>query len=428
MHYLRSPDAAGLSCRVSLNARAAAADPPRQGRGGKLAELDGLRGVASLVVVAWHFVYAFLPQYIGIVPDFDPAAGLVGSPAFALLNGPGAVMLFFVLSGYVLPLGYFRSGRTEVVLRAVAKRWFRLGCLTLLAALGSYLLFRFGWYYFREAAGLTESAWLGSFGGGDVNGQLQPSLLSAVLEGSVFAFIRPADAYNPVFWTMRDELFGSVLVFALAPLLWRCRALAGAALLVLAAAAVQCVDPRLAAFVAGLALSRANASGRLSVNRFLAPVCLVSGLALFGYLEPRGAYAWLGFLPDGSQWRYDRMWLHILGGVLLILGVLGSERAGSLLASGAGRFLGRLSFPVYLFHFPLLCSLTCWLFLAVRPSLGQDAAVAVAALATLPALLAVGYAFARVDELWVARLNRMARRAIAVPNRFSIVHANAEGT
>lgn len=360
MLYPRSAAAAGPSYRVTLNARAASADPPRQPdrRGGKFGELDGLRGVASLVVVAWHFVYAFLPQRIGIVPPFDPAAGLAGSPLLVLLNGPGAVMLFFVLSGYVLPLGYFRSGRTGAVVRAVAKRWFRLAGLTLLAAVVSYLLFRFGLYRYREAAAVTGSGWLGSFGGGDVNGGLRPSLAGAVLEGTVFAFVRSADAYNPVFWTMRDELFGSVMVFGLALLLVRCRVLTGAALLVLAVAATQFVDPRLAAFVAGLALSRANACGMIRVGRWLAPVCLVAGLALFGYLEPRGAYAWLGFLHDGSAWRYDRIWLHTAGGVLLILGVLGSQRAGLLLASGAGRLLGRLSFPVYLFHFPLMCSLS----------------------------------------------------------------------
>lgn len=405
---------------MTFNTRAAPADRPRpgdsRGGGGKLAELDGLRGVASLVVVAWHFVYAFLPQRTGIVPGFDPATGWLGNPLFALLNGPGAVMLFFVLSGYVLPLGYFRSGRIETVLRAVAKRWFRLAGLTLVAAVGSYLLFRFGLYRYREAAAFTHSGWLGSFGGGDVNGGLRPSLPGAVLEGAVFAFISPTDAYNPVFWTMRDELFGSLMVFGLAVVLRRCSFRAGAALMVLAAAATQVTDPRLAAFVAGLTLSWAHARGMVPASRWLAPVCMVSGLALFGYLEPRGAYAWLGFLHDGSPWRYDRIWLHTLGGLLLILGVPGSKRAGRLLASGAGRLLGRLSFPVYLFHFPLLCSWTCWLFLAVRPWLGDGEAVVVAALGTVPALLAVGYAFARVDEWWVARLNRVARKAIVVPN------------
>jgi peptidoglycan/LPS O-acetylase OafA/YrhL len=391
--------------------------PDRPHPSGKLAELDGLRGVAALIVVLWHFAFAFLPARIGIVPDFDPAAGLVGSPAFALIDGPGAVMLFFVLSGYVLPLGYFRSGRTEIVLIAVAKRWFRLIGLTVTAAVVSYLLFRFGLYHYREAASITQSDWLRGFGGGDIGGQLQPSLADAILEGSVFAFLRNADVYDPVLWTMRDELFGSLLTLGLGLLIWRRRTSVAAAVLVIAVAATQPVDPRLGAFVCGLALSWANARGMLSIPRWAAPFCLGAGVILFGYLEPRGLYSVFGFLQDGSGWRYDRIWLHTIGAVLLIIGLLGSDRAARVLASTFGRLLGRLSFPVYLFHFPLLCSLSCWLFLTVRPALPHPAALAVAALGTMPALLAVGYAFAVVDEFWLAQVNRVARLVIAVPGR-----------
>jgi peptidoglycan/LPS O-acetylase OafA/YrhL len=384
---------------------------------GKLAELDGLRGVAALIVVVWHFAFAFLPERIGIVSQFDPAAGLIGSPAFALIDGPGAVMLFFVLSGYVLPLGYFRSGRTDVVLRAVAKRWFRLIGLTVAAAVVSYLLFRFGLYHYREAASITQSDWLRGFGGGDVGGQLQPSLADAVLEGSVFAFVRNADVYDPVLWTMRDELFGSLLTFGLGLLIWRCRASMAVAVLVVAAAATQYVDPRLIAFVCGLALSWANARGMLTIPRRSAPACLLLGVVLFGYFEPRGLYAPFGILKEATGLRYDQIWLHTIGAVLLIAGILGSDRAGRLLTSTAGRVLGRLSFPVYLFHFPLLCSLSCWLFLTVRPAVPHTAALVLAALGTVPALLAVGYAFARLDEIWLAQVNRVAQRVIVAPRR-----------
>jgi peptidoglycan/LPS O-acetylase OafA/YrhL len=207
------------------------------------------------------------------------------------------------------------------------------------------------------------------------------------------------------------------MTFGLGVLLWRCRASVGAVVLVLVAAATQWVDPRLIAFVAGLTLSWASARGRLSIPRWATPLCLLLGVILFGYLEPRGLYTSFSFLHHSSGWRYDRIWLHTIGGVLLIVGLSGSEGAGRLLASAAGRHLGRLSFPVYLFHFPLLCSLSCRLFLAVRPALSHEAALAVAALGTIPALLAVGYAFARVDEIWVAQINRVARWVIAAPGR-----------
>jgi peptidoglycan/LPS O-acetylase OafA/YrhL len=140
-------------------------------------------------------------------------------------------------------------------------------------------------------------------------------------------------------------------------------------------------------------------------------------MVLFGYLEPRGLYAPLEILKQGSGWRYDQIWLHTTAGVLLIAGVLGSDWAGCLLASSPGRLLGRLSFSVYLFHFPLLCSLSCWIFLTVRPAVPNEAALAVAALGTVPALLMVGYAFTRLDEFWVVQINQVAQRVIVMPRR-----------
>ena len=92
----------------------------------KLVQLEALRGLAAFVVVAWHFLWAFDPARIGIVDGFDKSAGMLGSVSFASIDGPAAVTLFFVLSGFVLPLGFFRSGRTEIVVRAAAKRWLRL--------------------------------------------------------------------------------------------------------------------------------------------------------------------------------------------------------------------------------------------------------------------------------------------------------------
>ena len=84
----------------------------------KIVQLEALRGLAAFVVVAWHFLWAFDPARIGIVDGFDPSAALLGSVSFASIDGPAAVVLFFVLSGFVLPLGFSRGGNTTLVVRA----------------------------------------------------------------------------------------------------------------------------------------------------------------------------------------------------------------------------------------------------------------------------------------------------------------------
>ncbi len=378
----------------------------------KLVQLEALRGVAAFIVVAWHFLWAFDPARIGIVDGFDPSAALLGSVSFASIDGPAAVTLFFVLSGFVLPLGFFRSGRTELVVRATAKRWLRLVCLVMLAVLLSWILFRCGLYRHREAAQLSQSAWLGTFGGSHPGHGFQPSLPGALLEGSLFAFLREPDMYDPVLWTMHHEFLGSFVTFFLALLLRRTRPAAALWLLTTAAIVVHFTDPYLIAFVAGTGVAWLMSRSGLHLSPLAALGCIAAGIFLFGYLEPRGTYAVFSAVRDAGPARFDRIAIHTASGVLIIVGLLGNDRLGSSLTIAPFRLLGRLSFPVYLFHFPLLCSLACGVFVLLRPAVSlQDTLLVVAAIYA-PLVIGVGYVFACVDEAWLRWVNRFSARLI----------------
>ncbi|HET7884318.1 MAG TPA: acyltransferase family protein [Acetobacteraceae bacterium] len=375
----------------------------------KLVQLEALRGLAAFIVVAWHFLWAFDPARIGIVDGFDPSSALLGSVSFASIDGPAAVTLFFVLSGFVLPLGFFRSGRTEVVVRATAKRWLRLVCLVLLAVLLSWVLFRCGLYRHREAALLSNSAWLGTFGGSHPPG-FAPSLGGALGEGLLFAFVREPDMYDPVLWTMHHEFIGSFVTFFLAVMLFQARPLAAVWLLGTAAVVVHFADPYLFAFVAGTGLAWLVSRYDLQLSPVIAVLCITAGVFLFGYLEPRGSYSVFQSVQDASPARFDRIGIHTVSGLLIIIGLIGNDRLGRSLAAAPFRLLGRLSFPVYLFHFPLLCSIGCMLFVALRPGLPLHTTLLLIGAAYAPLVVGVGYALARVDEAWLHFVNRFAAR------------------
>jgi peptidoglycan/LPS O-acetylase OafA/YrhL len=79
--------------------------------------LDGLRGLASLNVALSHFFGAFLPTVLhSNYPNVfhggleNAYTDIIGSPlATIFFNGHFAVLLFFVLSGYVLSLPYYHN-------------------------------------------------------------------------------------------------------------------------------------------------------------------------------------------------------------------------------------------------------------------------------------------------------------------------------
>jgi peptidoglycan/LPS O-acetylase OafA/YrhL len=379
----------------------------------RLVQLEALRGLAAFIVVAWHFLWAFDPAKLGIVDGFDQSAAMLGSVSFASIDGPAAVTLFFVLFGFVLPLGFFRSGHTDIVMRAAAKRWLRLVCLVMLAVLLSWLLFHFGLCRHREAAQLSQSAWLDTFGGSHPRQGFAPSLLGAVAEGSLFAFLREPDMYDPVLWTMHHEFLGSFVTFFLAVVICRARAVAAAWFLVVAAIVVQFTDPYLIAFVPGTGLAWLVSRFDVRLSPGAALACIAGGIFLFGYLEPRGAYAAFATMRDPGPARLDRIAIHTVSGLTIILGLIGNHRLGRSLASPPFRLLGRLSFLVYLFHFPLLCSVACGLFVVLQPSMSHQDTLLLVAAVYAPLVIGVGYLFARVDDVWLGWVNRLSARLIA---------------
>lgn len=85
--------------------------------------LDGLRGIAVLAVIGWHY---YGPTYAAALPYGDRYSG---APLFA--HGWAGVYLFFLISGFVI----FRTLETSTDLtRFLVRRWIRLAPALLLCS------------------------------------------------------------------------------------------------------------------------------------------------------------------------------------------------------------------------------------------------------------------------------------------------------
>src|SRR5262245_45346755 len=107
--------------------------PP--GHGHRLGHLETLRGLAALIVFAYHTTAAFDEPAIRMGVG---GQHWFGSPLFVLVNGGAAILLFFVLSGYVLTIGALRTANLQPILLGAIKRWPRLAGPVLLAVLFSW--------------------------------------------------------------------------------------------------------------------------------------------------------------------------------------------------------------------------------------------------------------------------------------------------
>jgi peptidoglycan/LPS O-acetylase OafA/YrhL len=73
---------------------------------------------------------------------------------------------------------------------------------------------------------------------------------------------------------------------------------------------------------------------------------------------------WHFFLPRFPS-ENERYW-HSIGAVLIMAGLLNSYTLQRIFESNFARFLGDISFTLYLIHIPILCSLMAWIVLWLR--------------------------------------------------------------
>lgn len=121
--------------------RPSVADRPRMG--GRFPSLDGLRGVAAVIVVVYHVLLlndAFEAPAEGVAPE-SGRWWLTNTPLYLGWAGPQAVALFFVLSGFVLALPatyrsiHWRSYYPARLLRLMVPVWGSLALAALLVGL-----------------------------------------------------------------------------------------------------------------------------------------------------------------------------------------------------------------------------------------------------------------------------------------------------
>ena len=371
---------------------------------GRLVPLEALRGIAALVLVVYHYLLGFDVTRVGILAGTLGERSWVDTPLFALINGHAAVVCFFVLSGYVLAMpGLERGSRLEVA-RAAAKRWLRLAGPVLVSTLLSWLLFATGLYYYQQAARLTGSRWLDTFGFANRAEDGGASLLEALAQGTYASFLDGRIDLNTVLWTMRYEFIGSFVAFGLAAVLMGVtRRRSALALLGVALVTAHFQMPYMACFVVGVGLHYLDL-GRVRLAWPPVAAVLVASAYLFGYFNPRGWYLPLVLL-DGLGASL-RIYVHTIAAIGLII-VFASRNAVSERFSGPlSSWLGRISFPLYLVHVLVFASASSWLYVRLAdagvPALGL--VVFVASLAVLAPLTAAVTLF---EQWWLKVVRRV---------------------
>ena len=352
----------------------------------RIAYLESIRGLAALQVLLLHFLTAFAPNLVLSPPDGAMVARTIHlSPLYFLYDGYSAVYTFFALSGYVLTRSFERHlarPSSQIPARIV-----RLGLPALAATLfAAAVMLTFGKP--NVAAGnLSGSTWLASQWNTDV------SILSVIRDGAVnalllgyrgfpgVAFLAPwqqpiEQSFVAPLWTLSIEFYGSMIVLGLCWFAGRSRVLWWSAVVL---GAIFTVRSAYVCFFIGHLLATFRRAERPAPVSDLLPIFLISFGVLLCVLAEVWQQQWLRSLcADPTYFLFPGqsapMQQKTFGAILVLIGIIDLEVARRFLSRPWLVARSKLSFPLYLIHWPILFGPAAALFLLLNDNVGIELA------------------------------------------------------
>ncbi len=392
--------------------------------------LDGLRGFASLQVLALHNLTAFFPALGQVHPEFarhSLESWCIHSPLFYFADGCSAVCLFFIISGAALTYSF--QSRPRAIGWSILRRIIRLG-LPMAAAVvfGFLMIWLMPTVRLKAGALVGPGDWLALSGppnlnavaafkeifmGGLFTGHLDlPCTLLPPVAAQALGLTSVAQSFNGPIWTLHLEFYGSLLIIMLVAL----RSMAGRAVHLVTSTVLLIVFAAhpLGLFIAGHLLAPllvAPGWTRLCQNgwfRLAGLVLFLAGVATASYripdefLQPVAWWARMTGLPASLDTFRAQSALEAL---LVFTGVCAAMPLQLLLSTKAARVAGRLSFSLYLVHFPVLLTVTSAAFVLFN---GHSGASLLAIMVGLPVTFGLAWLFESFVDQPSIRLSRIA--------------------
>lgn len=300
--------------------------------------LDGLRGIACLMVVCFHFFCetfgktSFLMNNIFINFIFD---------------GRLAVAVFFIISGDALSSSFLIKKDLLSILRPSIKRYPRLVIPTLISTVFIFCLIRFHFVYEIPSQGILNKRWIFHCINEDM------SLIDVLRFSFLDVFLKEKSQYfNPFLWTMHYEAIGSIFIFLmLYTINFNRKILPILFVLTLFLFHDKKSVVFLLCFLFGYLLASLRINGKIY---FFEKTCIANIFSISVLL-------FLFLLNLLFPKEYFHTGFSLIKAPLFTIALLWNHRGKQFLESRFIQFLGKISFPLFLFQYSVLISITSYL-------------------------------------------------------------------
>lgn len=322
----------------------------------RLGQLDALRGLAALTVILGHFCAAYVDE---TKIWHGPKSGILAYGVSRIFtSGHQAVLLFFLLSGFVLALPAV-NGKPQPYEIYITRRIFRI-YVPYLAALALAVL---GNYFWHGPLGMTrwaDSTWA------------EPVHWAAVRHHILFIGNYNTAEFNTAFWSLVIEMRISILFPLLCLIVLRAKPWFSILAIALITGSVWYLQVETGMtelqenfffgsfFIAGILLAQYRhelVSWTSRLRRRVAWASLVAALLFFWY----GSYALQIIARVVFKMQNPRVlafdWMSGIGSVALMILSLSFVPFGGFLMRRIPQFLGKISYSIYLVHSTVLFAL-----------------------------------------------------------------------
>jgi len=320
--------------------------------------LDGIRGIAAVMVVFCHFRLTFEEHFeerslhwLQSHLHSEVLANFLQPFINMLSNGPLAVFIFWFMSGYVISIRLFSPNANAYLLSAFSKRYFRLAIPALASVIIGFVLLSLGVIFNQQFFVPGQSnKWLHIFY--DFN----PNFFAAIKNGiwdTFFNYVEKS-SYNASLWTMNQELYGSFLCFFLFAVFRTHHKRYFVYAAILGVLFFQ-NNFSLITFLCGFIMCDLDYS---SDKKHTILGWFENNLFNKWYLSTLFIITLLFFA--GKKTHVDMRDMLSSGGIVFVISR--NNFLKQFLSASIFRWFGKISFSLYLIHLPILCSSTCFLY------------------------------------------------------------------
>ena len=317
--------------------------------------IDTLKAIACIVVFLGHFYETFCI-------NIDNVNKLLSiKPLGIIADGGYAVCLFLMVSAYLICVAIYKDKSFERIQKMAFKRYFRLMLPIFFASMLSFMIGYGGGYYNEDVAVLLNNEWLnGSFS------KEQMTISQLIYSAFIGVLWQGNRVFNDTFWMLYILFLGNYLVIILAIVTSTDN---NRGIMVLGFMLIVYTNTYYYCLVLGAVLAYVNCKMMLNKKRtnskiftFICLMCLLLALYLPAWSSPIiNILSKYDFLPAFLK---NAFFYKETGCFLLLFSIMNLDRIKDFLEKRKlMNMISNISFSVYLVHWPIIASFSCWSYL-----------------------------------------------------------------